>query len=86
MIMHTVYVLQSLKDNNFYIGCTSNLEKRLLEHNKGGVRSTKYRKPFKIIFREEYSDKYIAFNKERYYKTAKGKKELKTKIDLCEVV
>jgi len=78
--MYTIYILKSLKDNNLYIGCTSNLGKRLLAHNKGAVRSTKKRRPFKLIFKEEYQNKYQAFNKERYYKTAKGKRELKAKI------
>ena len=84
--MYTIYVLKSLKDNNLYIGCTSNLEKRLLEHKKGMVQSTKSRNPLQLIFKEEYSDKYKAFNIERYYKTAKGKRELKNKIDQCGVV
>ena len=78
--MYTIYILKSLKDNNLYIGCTSNLGKRLLAHNKGAVRSTKKRRPFKLIFKEEYQNKYQAFNEERYYKTAKGKRELKAKI------
>ncbi len=84
--MHTVYVLKSLKDDDLYIGCTSDLEKRLLEHSRGKVQSTKNRRPFKVIFKEEYSDKYQAFNQEKYYKTAKGKRELKKKIDYCGVV
>jgi putative endonuclease len=83
--MYTVYVLKSLKDNNFYIGCTSNLNERLKAHNNGRVSSTECRTPFKLIFKEEYSDKYQAFNKERYYKTAKGKRELKKKMKQCGV-
>lgn len=84
--MYIIYVLKSRKDNNLYIGCTSNIEKRLTEHNNGKVRSTKNRRPFKLIFKEKYLDKYQAFNKERYYKTAKGKKELKLKLYQCGVV
>ena len=84
--MHTVYVLKSLKDNNLYIGCTSDLGKRISEHNKGQNRSTKSRRPFELIFKEEYIDKYEAFKKEKYYKTATGKKELKLKINHCRVV
>lgn len=84
--MYIVYVLKSLKDNNLYVGCTSNLEKRIIEHNKGKNRSTKNRRPFELIFKEEHLDKYEAYNKEKYYKTPKGKRELKTKIDYSEVV
>src|SRR3989344_1011269 len=71
---YTVYVLKSGKDNNLYIGCTSNLEKRLKEHSAGRVRSTKNRFPLKLIHEEQYDDKYEAFKSERFYKTAKGKK------------
>ena len=78
--MHYVYVLKSKKDNNLYIGCTENLENRLEYHNSGKVKSTKHRVPFEIIFYEKYDNKYKAFEMERYYKTAKGKKELKLKI------
>ncbi len=84
--MQVIYVLKSLKDNNLYVGCTSDVEKRLLEHNSGKVKSTKSRIPLELIYKENYSDKYSAFNRERYYKTAKGKKELKLKINHCEVV
>lgn len=84
--MHYVYVLKSRKDNKLYIGCTSNLKKRLAEHNTGSVRSTKSRLPFDLIFSENYESKYDAFNKEKYYKTAKGKKELVEKINNCRFV
>ncbi len=78
--MHFVYVLQSEKDGNLYIGCTSDISKRLKEHNRGMVRSTKSRAPFKLLYTEEYPDKYEAFRIERFYKSAKGKREVKEKI------
>ena len=74
-----VYILQSLKDHKFYIGCTSNLEKRLQYHNDGKNRSTKYRRPLKIIYSEEFKNKQEAFRREFYLKSPKGfleKKEL----------
>lgn len=83
--MHTVYVLQSGKDGNLYIGCSGNIEKRLAQHQKGQVRATKGRLPMTLVYKEEYDDLYEAFRKERFYKTAKGKKELKGKIH-CRIV
>lgn len=79
--MHCIYVLKSKKDGNLYVGCTSDIDKRIDYHNKGKVFSTKNRRPFILIFKENYIDKYKAFKMERYYKTAKGKRELKNKID-----
>ena len=84
--MHTVYVLKSEKDSNLYVGCTSDIHKRIKLHNSGAISSTKSRRPFVLIFKEDYSDKYEAFNKEKYYKTAKGKRELKNKVGLCGIV
>ncbi|MBP6890821.1 GIY-YIG nuclease family protein [Candidatus Parcubacteria bacterium] len=78
--MYYIYTLKSDKDNNLYIGCTCNLLKRFKEHCSGKVKSTKYRLPVRMIYSEKYCNRYIAFQKERYYKTSKGKKELKNKI------
>ncbi len=80
--MYFVYVLKSLKDGNLYIGCTSNIEKRLKYHNDGNVASTKGRRPLLLLFKEDYQDKYEAYKREIYYKTAKGKRELKKKINI----
>ena len=79
--MHTIYVLKSEKDDNLYIGCTSDLISRLKMHQSGNVRSTKGRLPVVLIYKEDFNDKYIAFNMERFYKTAKGKKALKEKLN-----
>ena len=56
------------------------MSNRLKMHNLGNVFSTKNRRPFVLIYSEEYKNKYDAFQIERFYKTAKGKKELLKKI------
>jgi len=45
-----VYVLLSDKDNKFYTGFTNNLKRRFEEHQKGRVKSTKNRRPLKLIY------------------------------------
>ncbi len=47
-----VYILKSLNFNRYYVGYSADAEKRLSEHNKGKVRSTKAYKPWKIIYFE----------------------------------
>ena len=69
---HWVYILQSEKDHKYYIGSTSNVEKRLLYHNKGLQRSTKHRIPFKLIYTEELPDKTLALKREKQIKNYKG--------------
>ena len=40
--MHYTYVLQSIEDTEkYYIGCTSDLRRRLKEHNAGRNKSTR---------------------------------------------
>lgn len=47
-----IYVLESLKDKNRYIGYTNNLRKRLEEHNLGKSFATASRIPLKLIYYE----------------------------------
>ena len=62
--MFCMYILQSLKDNRFYIGHTNNLSKRLERHNRRLVRSTKHRKPFRLVYKEDFETKQQAYKRE----------------------
>ena len=78
--MWHVYVLKSLKNGRIYIGYTGNLEERLVEHNRGKVRSTKAHKPFEIAYKEEFTDKTEARKREIFLKSGKGREFLKSTI------
>ncbi len=67
-----VYILRSLRDGKYYIGYTSNLERRLKEHNSGRQRSTRNRAPFELVYYEEYESKSEAMKRERQLKSYKG--------------
>ncbi|MBI3109781.1 GIY-YIG nuclease family protein [Candidatus Daviesbacteria bacterium] len=75
-----VYIIQSLIDKGYYIGICKNLEKRLEQHNKGGVYSTRKRKPFKIIHYEEYRSYQVAREREKALKSYKGGNSFKQLI------
>lgn len=75
--MYYFYVLRSLKDDKLYKGYSGNVENRLLAHNSGKVGATKNRKPFKLIYTENFETEKEAITREKYYKTFKGGKELK---------
>ena len=75
--MFTVYILQSLKDKRTYVGCTHDLDNRIKEHNFGEVQSTKSRRPFKLIYKEEFLDKYEAFKREKHFKSSWGRRQLR---------
>ena len=83
--MHFVYILKSLKDGGFYIGCTTNLDKRLSIHNSGKAESLKKRRPLEIIYFERYDDQKRAYDRERQIKRYKGGEAFKKLIQLGEV-
>ncbi|MFH1821767.1 MAG: GIY-YIG nuclease family protein [Methanobacteriota archaeon] len=64
-----VYILRSLKDDNFYTGHTSDLKGRLARHNRGEVRSTKARRPFVMIYWEPLRSRSEAMKRERKIKS-----------------
>jgi putative endonuclease len=78
--MYYTYVLKSLKDKHLYVGYTSNLQKRLLEHNSGLTKSTKSRLPFELLFFEEFESRSEAMLRERFFKTGKGKEYIYSKL------
>lgn len=67
-----VYVLESVKDGKKYTGFTSDLRKRIEEHNNGASFSTKCRRPFKLIYYEACLLKEDAKRREHYLKTTQG--------------
>lgn len=50
LTMHYVYILQSSNNKSIYIGCASNLKKRLLMHNQNESYHTKKYSPWKPIY------------------------------------
>src|SRR5436309_11185036 len=75
-----VYVLHSLADDQFYVGLTRDLPARLQAHNKGLVTSTKKRMPFELVYREGCLNESDAARREKYLKTAWGKRYIKTRL------
>ncbi|MDZ7611347.1 MAG: GIY-YIG nuclease family protein [Candidatus Moranbacteria bacterium] len=75
--MFYVYVLKSKKDNKLYIGFTSDLKRRLAEHEKGKTNSTKLRLPLDLVYYEAHKSEADARRREKYFKTSKGKSSLK---------
>lgn len=78
--MYYFYVLYSLKDHQLYKGVTSDVSKRLIEHNSGRTRSTKPRRPFVLLYYEEYCDKTSALKREKMSKTLEGGAQLRQKL------
>jgi putative endonuclease len=75
-----VYILLSKKDNRLYIGFTNNLKRRLSQHAKGEVRSTKNRRPLKLIHYEYYIDEHDAKAREVFLKSGAGHEQIRVKL------
>jgi putative endonuclease len=67
--MFYTYVLHSLKDKKNYIGFTSDLDRRIKQHEAGQVFSTKSRLPLMLIYFEACLTKEDALKREKYFKT-----------------
>ena len=80
MKYYYVYILQSDLDQNFYTGYTNNLNRRIKEHNNGKVKSTTNRRPFKLVYWEGCLNQHDATKREKYLKTAWGKRYIKNRI------
>ena len=67
-----VYVLECA-DGTYYIGCTNDLKKRLIQHNnsKSGAHYTKIRRPVKLLYKEKYKTLLEARGREAEIKTWK---------------
>jgi putative endonuclease len=78
--MYFVYVLKSHKNGRFYTGSTGDVQKRLIEHNSGKSKATKFTRPFELICQESYNTRAEAYKREMYLKTGQGREELKKLI------
>jgi len=78
--MFYTYVLKSKKDKNLYIGFSSDLKRRILEHNKGFVEVTKNRRPLELVYYEACCSEAKAVKREKMLKTGYGRSYLKRRL------
>ena len=71
-----VYVLISLKSGIRYVGMTEDVEKRLVQHNKGKSKFTKGHMPWELKYFEEFGSRLEAREKEKFFKTGLGREFL----------
>ena len=64
MSRHVVYVLEC-EDGTYYTGYTTDLERRLAEHNAGeGAKYTRPRTPVTVVHRERFETRSAAMSRE----------------------
>jgi putative endonuclease len=67
-----VYILKC-SNGELYTGCTNNLEDRIKRHNMGQVIATKYKLPVALVTYIAFTDKYKAYDFEKYLKKGSGR-------------
>ena len=75
--MFYTYILRSKKNNDIYVGSTSDVDNRIKLHNAGRIRSTKTNKPWELLECYEFESRSEAFRKEMFFKTGQQKEILK---------
>ncbi len=81
LIMFYVYVLKTNSKDELYIGSTSDLKRRVLEHNKEKVTSAKYKGPYKLIYYESYGVESDAHRREKMLKLrGQARNQLKLRL------
>ena len=81
LTMYTVYVLYSRAFDTCYVGYTSDLPSRLLSHNELGTSNwTKRYRPWELIYKEEYSTKRAAMQREKELKSGVGREFIRINI------
>ena len=64
MSVHWVYILEC-DDGSFYTGYTTDVERRVREHDRGeGARYTRGRTPVELVHRERFESKSAAMSRE----------------------
>ncbi len=86
--MHFLYIIHSKKYDKYYIGKTSNVEKRLQRHKEKYYDKafTKISKDWELVLKFECDNRTQAFYLERFVKRMKSRTFLKKLIKIPEIL
>ncbi len=79
--MACVYILQSLTTGRFYVGSSSDLLRRLSEHQRHHSPFTRRGGPWKLVYQEEIADLTGARRRERQMKSWNSPRSIQELID-----
>jgi predicted GIY-YIG superfamily endonuclease len=72
LAMYYVYIIQSQVNQQYYVGYTTDLRRRLSDHNAGHSPHTKKYMPWKLITFLGFTSKANALHFEKYLKSGSG--------------
>jgi putative endonuclease len=74
------YILYSKKLNKYYVGPTSDLERRLNDHNRGKEKFTRTGMPWELVYAEPFEKLAVARRRELEIKKKKSRKFIESLI------
>lgn len=79
--MKTVYIIQSISaPEHFYSGITTDVDRRLSEHNDGILPNTARYRPWKVKTLISFTDETQAHAFEKYLKSGSGRAFAKKRL------
>lgn len=78
--MYYVYILYSKKDGGLYIGYTTDLKRRISEHQQRLSKSTKHRVPVVLVHYEAFQETADARAREKYLKSGYGRDQMRSQL------
>ena len=78
--LYFVYVLQN-SEGRLYVGFTTDLERRVRQHQEDKGGWTSRRGPWELVHHESFSDRVEAMRRERNLKRGKTNQELRRRFD-----
>jgi predicted GIY-YIG superfamily endonuclease len=70
--MFYVYILKSVKDNSYYTGISTDLKRRIKEHDNGKARYSNSKRPYRLKWYCAFPNRIKAYDFERYLKSSSG--------------
>ena len=74
------YILYSTKLNKYYVGSTTDINRRLIEHNRGKEKFTKTGVPWNLVYNEVFEELTQARKRETFIKKMKSRKFIESLI------
>jgi putative endonuclease len=76
--MHYYLYILECSDNTLYTGITTDIQRRVKEHNSSvkGAKYTRVRRPVKLVYKEEFTDRSSASKREAEIKKLSRKEKL----------
>jgi putative endonuclease len=69
-----VHIIQSDLDGSYYVGSTHDIQWRLWRHNDGWSPSTKSKRPWRVVYTEEYPTRHETLVREMAIKRMKSRR------------